>query len=115
VKLILSTLKKILFWPYERGSWQYDIMVVAILAFIFFAPNEKFHSHRSSAADMDVSAEKRPVFVGRHEIGAVGQDSLEQRISNMLSSKYGHRVEVIRVERVIDDSMQLTGYLVWEK
>jgi hypothetical protein len=44
VKIILSTLKKILFWSYERGSWQYDVMCVLILAFIFLSPNRMFHS-----------------------------------------------------------------------
>jgi hypothetical protein len=113
MKIILTTLKKILFWPYERGSWQYDIMVVAILAFIFFAPNDLFHSHRSSAAD--TSAAARPIFVSRDDVGEVEPDRLGQKISEMLSSKYGHRVEVSRVERVVDDSNKLTGYIAWEK
>lgn len=25
-------------WLYERGSWQYDLMVVAILAFVWLVP-----------------------------------------------------------------------------
>jgi hypothetical protein len=48
VKIILTTLKKILFWSYERGSWQYDIMCVLILAFIFLAPNRWFQSQDTS-------------------------------------------------------------------
>jgi hypothetical protein len=27
-----------LFWTYERGSWQYDVMVVVILAFLWLTP-----------------------------------------------------------------------------
>lgn len=27
-----------LFWTYERATWQYDLMVVAILAFIWLTP-----------------------------------------------------------------------------
>jgi hypothetical protein len=26
------------FWTYERATWQYDLMVVAILAFIWLTP-----------------------------------------------------------------------------
>jgi len=44
LNIILTTLKKILFWSYERGSWQYDVMCVLILAFIFLAPNKWFQS-----------------------------------------------------------------------
>jgi hypothetical protein len=105
MKLILTTLKKILFWSYERGTWQYDIMVVLILAFIFFAPNEMFHSHSS----------KTPVFLTSEEVGQIEQDKLQQRISELISSRYGHPVEVTRIERVVDDTKQLTGFLAWEK
>ena len=31
-------LSKIFFWTYPRGCWQYDLMCVAILAFIFLVP-----------------------------------------------------------------------------
>ena len=26
------------FWTYERATWQYDVMVVAILAFVWLTP-----------------------------------------------------------------------------
>jgi hypothetical protein len=26
------------FWTYERATWQYDVMVIAILAFIWLTP-----------------------------------------------------------------------------
>ena len=30
------------FWSYERGSWQFDVIVLAILAFIFLSPRSWF-------------------------------------------------------------------------
>jgi hypothetical protein len=27
-----------LFWTYERATWQYDVMVIAILAFVWVTP-----------------------------------------------------------------------------
>ncbi len=49
-----STLRKIgsalklvvtrsVFWAYERGSWQYDLIVAVILAFIFLSPRGWFN------------------------------------------------------------------------
>jgi hypothetical protein len=29
-----------LFWTYERATWQYDLMVIAILAFVWLTPPE---------------------------------------------------------------------------
>ena len=30
-----TILKRTFFWPYERGTWQYDVAVVIILVFVF--------------------------------------------------------------------------------
>ena len=32
-----------IFWTYERGSWQYDIICALILAFMFLTPAAWFH------------------------------------------------------------------------
>ncbi|MGH9679531.1 MAG: hypothetical protein ACRD4Y_06245 [Candidatus Acidiferrales bacterium] len=29
---------RVVFWSYERGTWQYDIAVVAIVLFVLFSP-----------------------------------------------------------------------------
>ncbi len=36
-------LSRILFWSYERGSWQYDLAVIAILVFVLLTPGRWFH------------------------------------------------------------------------
>ena len=40
VKLVI---RNSIFWSYERGSWQYDVICVLILAFIFLTPARWFH------------------------------------------------------------------------
>lgn len=39
---MIRTIIDILFWRFQRGSWQYDIMCGLILAFIFFTPVSVF-------------------------------------------------------------------------
>jgi hypothetical protein len=36
--LPLLVLWRACFWTYERATWQYDLMVIAILAFIWLTP-----------------------------------------------------------------------------
>lgn len=110
MKLLLTTLKKFLFWSYERGSWQYDVMCVVILAFIFFAPNSVFHNRSSAAGD----AMTRPIIVTGEEIGPIERDKMEQEISAWLSKKEGRTVNVARIERVADDTGAVK-YLVYEQ
>ena len=41
---LISTLKKIFFWNYARNTWQWDLLCVVILIFIFLTPNHWFAS-----------------------------------------------------------------------
>jgi hypothetical protein len=36
-------LSRICFWTYERGSWQYDVAVAAIVVFVLLTPAKWFH------------------------------------------------------------------------
>ncbi len=38
----MRSILRILFWTYDRGSWQYDILCGFILAFIFLTPKGVF-------------------------------------------------------------------------
>jgi hypothetical protein len=35
----MNTLRRYIFWTYERGSFHYDVMVTVILLFIFVSPH----------------------------------------------------------------------------
>jgi hypothetical protein len=36
------------FWTYERATWQYDLWVIAILAFIWLTPPDWLHDPTAS-------------------------------------------------------------------
>lgn len=103
MKIILSTLKKILFWSYERGSWQYDIMCVLILAFIFLSPQSIFQSRASAT----------PLIVRGAVLGPVDADNLQRSIQDYLE-RNGHAVNISRIEKV-EDSSGDTNYVVYQK
>lgn len=103
MKIILSTLKKILFWSYERGSWQYDVMCVLILAFIFFSPNFIFHSRASAT----------PLVVRASEIGRIDESNPERDIRVFLE-RTGHAVKISRIEKAEDNSGETT-YIIYIK
>jgi hypothetical protein len=45
-----KSVKHVLLWSYERGSWQYDVLCLLILAFIFLTPSRWFNEHETSPA-----------------------------------------------------------------
>jgi hypothetical protein len=106
--ILLSTLKKILFWSYDRGAWQYDVVCVLILAFIFLSPNSLFIGQKQDGA-----AGSLPQYVSREEIGQTQPDQLTQIIARRLSQKEGREVTISSIELVLDDSGQVKGYRVW--
>lgn len=103
MNILFSTLKKVLFWSYERGSWQYDVMCVIILAFIFALPSAYFHSR------------PRPIHIMSEEIVKRDNQSIEETIGSYVSSKYGSDVKISRIQTVTDSSGRVEEYLVWEK
>lgn len=38
------TIKKVFFWSYARNTWQWDVLCVLILAFIFLTPKSWFET-----------------------------------------------------------------------
>lgn len=40
--MLLSVFKKVILWSYGRTTWQYDVLCVAILAFVFLTPKGWF-------------------------------------------------------------------------
>jgi len=58
---LLAVLKSILLWSYERGTWQYDVLCLLILAFIFLTPSHWFNrSGASSVSHRGVEQRETP-------------------------------------------------------
>lgn len=103
MKIILITLKKILFWSYERGSWQYDVMCVLILAFIFLSPNRIFQSR----------SESMPLIVRGDERGKVDTIDIEV-MEDRSRQKDANAVSIWRIENSEESSGQ-DNYMAWRK
>lgn len=115
MKIVLTTLKKVLFWSYERGSWQYDLMCVLILAFIFALPTALFVTRDTESG----TAVNRPMYISREEVSQSEPQGIDrtidnQEINNVIARKYGHAVKVSRIEADKDASGNIKGYFVWE-
>src|SRR5579864_6183452 len=66
VKLVVS---RTIFWTYERGSWQYDIICAVILAFIFLTPRAWFHD-RPTLELSDLRHRQGVIEIGRTRAGS---------------------------------------------
>ena len=47
---LMNGLGRLIFWDFKRGSWQYDVVVAVILAFIFLTPVAIFEDRPKAAS-----------------------------------------------------------------
>jgi hypothetical protein len=118
IKLVVT---RSIFWAYERGSWQYDLIVVAILAFIFLSPRAWFND-RPTLQMTDLRHQQGIVEMGRvnkdvrYLVDARLVDSLDQKpedaIPIILQQHLQKAFTVKSIDVVRDRHQVILGYTV---
>lgn len=123
---IFDAIKNIILWSYERGSWQYDVLCVVILAFIFLTPKE-FLDERYSSDPSKNTMQTQRTYVSTNEIttSAKANSKLNEVLADVVSERFQRKVTVKRIEidtvkndvdlktEKQDDATLILGYRVW--
>ncbi len=82
---LFRLIKSVVFWEYERGTWQYDLLVTLILVLLFFSPRgfsrSWIHLPRQPAATANPTVV--PPDESRHaepRVNSTVQNATEQRL-----------------------------------
>lgn len=106
----MDGIKRFIFWEYKRGSWQYDVIVVGILAFLFLTPRSWFRDQpRESQIEM-LSANPGVYLLEPRLLLDVPETNRVEKASELLKAKYGKRPPVTKVEPVVDAEEAIIGY-----
>ena len=105
---LLNTLKRLFFWNYARSSWQWDILCVVILIFIFLTPKSWFESGERRSVMAHQSPSASTLLVGA-EVVEKAQDraQLEQRLRTFTGRS---DLRVLGVHKVVGPHGRTTGY-----
>jgi hypothetical protein len=99
VRGLFTTLKKIFFWNYARNTWQWDLLCVVILIFIFLTPKWWFES--SERAQRSVHQSPVQTLILLPEV--IGNTGDKARIEQHIKALTGRtEVEVLAVRPVPD-------------
>jgi hypothetical protein len=100
VRGLTTTLKKIFFWNYPRNTWQWDLLCVVILIFIFLTPKTWFSSGERAINTGHQSAVAKTVIL-RPEliVNEADRPQIEQRVKDLTGRA---NVEVVAVRKVVD-------------
>jgi hypothetical protein len=107
-------LRPAVFWSYRRGSWQYDVMVALILAFIFLTPRTWFRDQPQPQQIVMLSSESSwAVFlVDPGLVRNPGPEQLEPELRRLLEQRAHRKINRLRAEPTHNAEGRLTGYLV---
>jgi len=118
-------LSRILFWSYERGSWQYDLAVIAILIFVLLTPSRWFHDQPTrgtptASAQVELLSEKGNQQVYKVDTRILAppeqmpqlQNELHRALQKAQSSLQNGRFEITNVEAVRDEQGAVVAYQV---
>ena len=102
MSFLSNTAKKIAFWNYPRTSWQWDVLCVLILVFIFLTPKSWFQNSEFRR--------QRTVVLSTEIVGAQADRSSIERRAREVAGRPESNITDVRERR--DGTGKLLGYEV---
>ena len=110
VRGLTNTLKKIFFWNYARNTWQWDLLCVVCLIFIFLTPKSWFASSELPLNNGHQNPIAERVVLGPEVIvDETDKGQIEQRVKELTGRK---QVEVVAVRRVVGEDGKTRSFEV---
>jgi|SRR5436190_14588762 len=116
-------MKRHLLWTFDRGSFQWDIMCLLILAFLFLIPRDTFHDvpdfMKVPAGDSLRATPDRSgntIYTVRLETPLfLDTDESQKMATDMLERSLGIPVHRTRIQAIRDWTGRLIGYAIWKE
>lgn len=118
-------LSRIFFWSYDRGSWQYDLAVIAIVVFVLLTPARWFHDQPSrvvpsAAAQVELVNESGNRLTYKVDARILTppekmpqlQNELHRALQRAESQLQNGRFEITNIEVVRDEQGAVVAYQV---
>ena len=113
-----SVLKRVIFWDFPRASWQYDVIVVGILAFIFLTPREFFRDQPKAQSVVLVQTDSPGVevfYLEPKQLLSTPENERFQMVSQMLERRDGKKLHLEKLTTMRDAEMEITGFMAYTR
>jgi hypothetical protein len=108
----VGAIKRFIFWDFPRGSWQYDVMVGLILAFIFLTPKTIFRDQPKAAS---VNIVRNGFWIDPQVMTGVADGDILQKATSVVNAKYKTHTTIVNVDPIYNDEQELEGYMAYTK
>ena len=112
-----SAFQRFILWDYPRASWQYDVIVLLIVAFIFFTPRDFFKDQPRAASIAHVHSEDAgEVFYLEPKLLADLDDAGRlAKAADLLKNKDGKKLDLQRLLPLYDSEKELKGFMAYTR
>jgi hypothetical protein len=110
-------MRRLIFWDFPRASWQYDIVVALILAFVLLTPRALFKDQPRAVNVVQIpGAPRESVFLIDPSLMRDVPESLRgQRAIELVQKRTGKKMQLIRLETVTDPDEEVTCFMAFFK
>jgi hypothetical protein len=109
----MKTLQRIFFWDFQRTSWQWDIVVTLILAFIFLTPRDLFRDQPKAA---NIQMLDQGYWIEPKVLENVPEADRRQKAAYFVNEKYKNHATITHVTPLRDEAEgEITGYIAYTK
>jgi len=106
--------KRFIFWDFPRASWQYDVMVGIILAFIFLTPRAWFNDQPRIPDVNEVVPGQ--FFVPPKVLSDLPENQWNAKLTHLLQSRRGGRHLILtHVDPIKNSEGELQGYMAFTR
>ena len=103
-------LRKLFFWNYARNTWQWDVLCVVILIFIFLTPKSWFQNSERRGYEAHQNATTSVVLVSPEVIGNAEDKGNVERVMRTVTGRSD--LQVLNVRKVFDKDGSIRSYEV---
>lgn len=113
-------LKRFILWDYARATWQYDVMVGVILAFIFLTPRGWFRDQArtpraSEVAQLGAGHGNDLFWIDPELLAGVPEGQRTAKLAGILKTRTGRNLTITQVEPILDSEGEVQGYWAFTK
>ncbi len=115
-----ANLSRAAFWSFPRGSWQYDLIVVAILAFIFLTPNDFFGGQPRPPLVQQVEELSDGLgtvvfWVEPSTLNDTTEDQRDARLRDLLKQRSGKNYRIVSVKPSAEPEGRVHAFIVYAR
>jgi hypothetical protein len=107
-------MRKLIFWEFPRASWQYDVVVALILAFIFLTPRNLFRDQPRAAGISVVSdaGDQAAFWFSPNLLEATPEAMRAEKARELLRKRFGRNFQTASVEELRGSEKELEAFIV---